>query len=256
MKNIKLIIEYRGTAYWGWQRQNDVMTVQESLENAISKLTGEDIKLIASGRTDKGVHAIGQVANFKTESSIPGRNYKFALQEYLPDDISIVDSEEVDIFFHSRFDAIGKVYRYRVYTAKLPRALYREFYYHYSYDLDLEKIRQASNCLIGSHDFKSFMGRDCSAKSTIRTINSIAVERDGDIIEFVINGQSFLRYMVRILVGTMLQVGSGKIHIDDLKRIIDGRKREYAGITSPAHGLYLEKVFYREKHLDNGNRIY
>lgn len=256
MKNIKLIIEYKGTAYWGWQRQNDVITIQESIENSISRLTGEKIKLIASGRTDGGVHAIGQVANFKTESIIPGDNYKFALQEYLPDDISILDSKEVDIHFHARFDAIGKVYRYRVYKGKLPRALYREFYYHYPYDLNLEKMIQASNYLIGTHDFKSFMGRDCSARSTIRTINSITIERQGDIIEFVVNGQSFLRYMVRILVGTLLQIGSGKIDIDNLTDIIDGRKRECAGITAPAHGLYLEKVFYREKHLDNAGSIY
>lgn len=256
MKNIKLVIEYRGAAYSGWQRQDDVVTIQESIEKAISKLTGENIKLIASGRTDKGVHAIGQVANFKTESIIPGENYKYALQEHLPEDITIVDSKEVDIVFHSRFDAIGKVYRYRVYNGKLPRALYREFYYKYSYDLDLEKIRQASNYLIGTHDFKSFMGRDSNVESTIRTINSITVEKNGDIIEFVINGKSFLRFMVRILVGTLLQIGSGKIDIDDLTDIIDGGKREYAGITAPAHGLYLEKVFYREKYLDNDKSIY
>lgn len=245
MKNIKLIIEYKGTAYSGWQKQNDVDTIQENIENALEKLTGEDIKLIASGRTDKGVHAIGQVANFKTNSIIPGENYKLALQEYLPDDISIVDSQEVDLVFHSRFDAIGKVYRYRVYNGKLPRALYREFYYHYSYSLDLDKIIQASYYLIGTHDFKSFMARDCSATNTIRTINSILVEQNGDIIEFTINGHSFLRYMVRIVVGTLLQIGAGKINIEELSDIIEGKRRAYAGITAPAHGLYLEKVFYR-----------
>lgn len=256
MKNIKLLIEYRGTDYSGWQRQDNVVTIQETMEEALGKLTGEDIKLIASGRTDKGVHAIGQVANFKTKSIIPGENYKLALQEYLPDDISISESEEVDLVFHSRFDAIGKIYRYKVYNGKLPRALYKDFYYHYSYDLDLEKIIEASNYLIGTHDFKSFMGRDCSARNTIRTINSISVESHGDIIEFIVNGHSFLRFMVRILVGTLLQIGAGKIGIEELSDIIDGKRREYAGITAPAHGLYLEKVFYREKYLDNGNWIY
>lgn len=250
MKNIKLIIEYKGTGYSGWQKQDDVDTIQENIENALEKLTGENTKLLASGRTDKGVHALGQVANFKTESIIPGNNYKYALQEYLPEDITIVDSKEVEIQFHSRFDAIGKIYRYKVYNGKLPRALYRNFYYHYSYDVDLEKIIEASKYLLGTHDFKSFMGRKCSAKNTVRTIKNISVEKNGDIIEFAIEGNSFLRYMVRIIVGTLLQIGAGKIQIDDLSNIIDGKRRKYAGITAPAHGLYLERVFYSEKHLD------
>ncbi len=253
MKNIKLIIEYEGTAYSGWQRQDDVDTIQENVENAVYRLIGEDIKLIASGRTDKGVHALGQVANFRTGSIIPGENYKLALQEHLPDDITIVDSQEVDIRFHSRFDARGKIYRYKVYNGKLPRALYRNLYYHYSYDVDLEKIMRASKYLIGTHDFKSFMAKRCFAKSTIRTITDISVEKNGDFIEFVIQGNSFLRYMIRIIVGTLLQVGVGKIQIEELSGIIDGKKRRYAGITAPAHGLYLEKVFYSEKYLDNDN---
>lgn len=256
MKNIKLIVEYEGTAYSGWQKQNDVDTIEENVEKAIEKLTGEKTKLIASGRTDKGVHALGQVVNFKTQSIVPGENYKLALQEHLPDDITIVDSKEVDIRFHSRFDAKGKVYRYKVYNGKRPRALYRNFYYHYSYDIDLSKIREASKHLLGTHDFKSFMGRKCSAKSTVRTIKDISIEKEGDIVEFVIEGNSFLRYMVRIIVGTLLQIGTGKIQIEDISNIVDGRKRKYAGITAPAHGLYLEKVFYAEKHLDIDNCIY
>lgn len=244
MKNIKLIIEYEGTAYSGWQKQDDVDTIQENIERALKKLTRENIKLIGSGRTDKGVHALGQVANFKTRSIIPGENYKYALQEFLPSDISIVDSKEVDIRFHSRFDAIGKKYRYKIYNGKLPKALYRNFYYHYSYDIDLEKTIKASKCLIGSHDFKSFMAKKCSAYNTVRTITDISIDRNGDFIEFEIQGNSFLRYMIRIMVGTLLQIGAGKIEIEELESIIAGRRRAYAGITAPPQGLYLEKVFY------------
>lgn len=244
MKNIKLKLQYEGTNYAGWQRQNNVNTVQENIEIALKKLTGEDVKLIASGRTDKGVHAIEQVANFKTRSPIPGEKYKIAIKSFLPDDITVLDSEEVGMRFHSRFDAKGKVYRYKVYNGKLPKALYRNFYYHYPYDIDLEKIREASKYFVGTHDFKSFMARDCSAKNTRRTIDEISIKSVGECLEFKIKGNSFLRYMVRIIVGTLLQIGAGKINIEDLRGIIEGRKRKYAGITAAAHGLYLERVFY------------
>lgn len=256
MKNIKLIIEYEGTAYSGWQKQDDVDTIQENIEKALEKLTGEEINLLASGRTDKGVHALGQVANFRTHSIIPGENYKLALQEHLPSDITILDSKEMDMRFHSRFDVVSKVYRYKVYNGKRPRALYRSFYYHYSYAIDIDKMKEASEYLLGTHDFKSFMARDCFARNTVRTIKDISIEKKGDNIEFIIEGNSFLRYMVRIMVGTLLQIGSGKIQIDELSTIIEGKRRKYAGMTAPAHGLYLEKVFYREKYLDFDNLIH
>lgn len=244
MKNIKLIIEYEGTNYSGWQRQEDVKTIQETIENALEELTKEKVKLMASGRTDKGVHALGQVANFNTKCTIPGEKYKYALQEFLPDDITIVESNEVDSKFHSRFDAKRKIYRYKVYNGELPRALYRNFFYHYSYDLDIDKIVKASKYLLGTHDFKAFMGRKCTAKSTTRTIYNISVEKSEDFIEFVVEGNSFLRYMIRIIVGTLLEVGIDKIPLDNIPKILQGEKREAAGITAPSHGLYLEKVFY------------
>ena len=245
MKNIKLKLQYEGTNYSGWQRQDDVDTIQENIEKALKSLTGEEVKLVASGRTDKGVHAIEQVANFKTRSPIPGDKYKIAIKSFLPDDISVLDSEEVGMRFHSRFDAKAKIYRYKVHNGKLPRALYRNFYYHYHYDIDLEKVIQASKYFLGTHDFKSFMAKKCSATNTRRTINEISIERKDEFIEFEIKGVSFLRYMIRIMVGTLLQIGAGKIDIEDLNSIMNGKKREYAGITAPAHGLYLEKVFYK-----------
>lgn len=250
MKNIKFTIEYEGTNYCGWQRQDNVDTIQERIETVLEKLTGEEIKLIGSGRTDKGVHALGQVANFRTKSNIPALNYRLAMQEFLPPDITIVDSREVNYKFHSRFDARSKIYKYRVYNGKYPRALLRNFYYHYYHDLDFYKIVEASKAFIGTHDFRSFMGRKSSAYSTIRTVKDIKIERDGDFIVFEIHGISFLKHMIRIMIGTLLQIGSGKIEKKDIISIMEGRGRSLAGITAPAHGLYLEKVFYDQKHLD------
>ncbi len=245
MKNIKLVIEYEGTNYSGWQRQENFITIQQTIEDAIESFIGENVSLLASGRTDKGVHALGQVANFKTSSSVPGSRYKYALKEYLPEDITIVDSEEVDLSFHSRFDAKRKIYRYKVYNSELPRALYRNFYYHFSYKVDIDKMIQASKYLLGTHDFRSFMGRKCSATSTTRHIYSISIERKLDFIEFTVDGNSFLRNMVRIIVGTLLQVGIGRFTVSDISDIMNSKKRENAGITAPAQGLYLEKVFYK-----------
>lgn len=244
MKNIKLVIEYEGTNYSGWQRQENFTTIQQTIEDAIKVFISEDVSLLASGRTDKGVHALGQVANFRTNCTVPGGRYKYALKEYLPEDITIVDSKEVDLNFHSRFDAKKKIYRYKVYNSELPRALYRNFSYHFSYNVDIDKMIEASKCLLGVHDFKAFMGKRCSAKSTIRTIHNISIYRNQEFIEFVIEGNSFLRNMIRIIVGTLLQVGSGRIEINDISDIMSSKKRENAGITAPPQGLYLEKVFY------------
>lgn len=245
MKNIKLIIEYDGTNYSGWQIQNNAITIQGILQEAIKDLTKEEIKLIGSGRTDGRVHAIGQVANFVTNSSIPGQKYKYALKSLLPDDITIMGSEEVDINFHSRFDAIGKRYKYLVYNEELPRALYRNYTCHVPYEIDLNEMILASKEFIGTYDFQAFMATNSEVNSTIRTINNIEIEKKDDLIEFIIEGNSFLRNMVRIIVGTLLYVGLGKIKKEDVKKIILDGKRENAGPTAPPQGLYLEKVFYK-----------
>ncbi len=154
MKNIKLTIEYDGTNYSGWQSQDNAIGIQDILEKAIEKQTGQEIKLLGSGRTDKGVHALRQVANFKTTSSIPGDKYKYALKFLLPEDITIIDSEEVSMDFNARFDAKKKLYRYLVYTGEMPRALYRNFSYHLPYIIDMESMVYASKFFIGQHDFK------------------------------------------------------------------------------------------------------
>ncbi|WP_313756255.1 tRNA pseudouridine(38-40) synthase TruA [Tissierella sp.] len=244
MKNIKLIIEYEGTNYSGWQKQENAITIQEKLEDAIEILVGEKIKLIGSGRTDGKVHALGQVANFLTTSSIPGEKYKYALKFLLPDDITIIESEEVDLKFHSRFDAIKKRYKYIVYNGELPRAIYRNFSYHVPYDIDINKMIEASQHLIGTHDFSSFMAADSEVNSTIRTIYDVSIKKNKELIEFSIEGNSFLRNMVRIIVGTLLYIGFGKIDGDKLPKIILDKKRKGAGPTAPPQGLFLEKVYY------------
>lgn len=244
MKNIKLIIEYEGTNYAGWQVQNDLATVQGELKKAIDIATGEEIKLIGSGRTDKKVHALGQVANFQTNSSIPGERYKYLLEFLLPEDISIVNSEEVDIKFHSRFDATRKRYKYIVYNKELPRAIYRNFSYHICYELNIDHMREASRYFIGTHDFNAFKVSKSSTINTIRTIYDINIEEKGDLIEFTIEGNSFLHNMVRIIVGTLIYVGNGRINRENIPKIILDKNREGAGVTAPPQGLFLEKVFY------------
>lgn len=244
MRNIKLTIEYEGTAYSGWQSQNDVVGIQEVIETAIKKITGEKVKLVGSGRTDAGVHAMGQVANFYTKSSIPANKIKIPLNINLPDDIKIIESVEVDSDFHSRFSATKKRYRYIIYNGKMPRPLYRSYSYHVSRNLNIDEMRKASKYFIGEKDFKSLMGRGAVVHTTVKKLYSIEISQNGEFIEIVVEGKSFLKNMVRIIVGTLIFVGIGRIKSKDVEKIIEGRKRSLAGPTAPAHGLFLEKVYY------------
>lgn len=244
MKNIKLLIEYEGTNYSGWQKQRRRNTIQEEIERAIKKVTGEKVKLIASGRTDKGVHAKGQVANFRTHSTIPGENYKFALNIKLPEDIKILESCEVDIDFHARFCAKNKRYKYIIYNGKMPRPLYRNFSYHVNWDLDIDEMRDSLKYFIGYHDFESFKGPKTDTDTTMRTIYNIELQTYEELIEITIEGKSFLRNMVRIIVGTIIYIGMGRINKEDLPGIIKGKNRVLAGPTAPGQGLFLEKVYY------------
>ena len=253
MKNIKLVIEYEGTNYLGWQKQEGLPTVQGELEKALKKATGEEVQLIGSGRTDKRVHALGQVANFHTRSNIPGEKYKLLMEFLLPEDISIVDSEEVDLKFHSRYDASRKQYKYLVYNEKLPSAIYRNFSYHVSADLNIKDMMEAAKCFIGTHDFNAFKVSKGKKINTNRTINHIDIKKEDSLIEFTIEGNSFLHNMVRIIIGTLIFVGNGKIDKYEIPKIIRDGKREKAGITAPPQGLFLEKVYYDKKHIDNGN---
>lgn len=244
MTNIKLTIQYDGSNYYGWQRQKDRNSIQGEVEKAIKLVTGETVNLIGSGRTDRGVHAEGQVANFITKSSIPGDRFKYALNSKLPNDISIVESNIVNDDFHSRYDAIGKMYRYIIYNKEIRNPMYRNFVYHVPYKLNMDNMQSALEFFLGTHDFSAFMASNSSVKSTIRTINEIFLIKRNDLIFFSIEGNGFLYNMVRIIVGTLIEVGSGKIELKSIPYIIESGNRNKAGHTAPAQGLCLEKVYY------------
>ncbi|MCF6465295.1 tRNA pseudouridine(38-40) synthase TruA [Clostridium sp. Cult2] len=244
MINVKLTIQYDGTNYCGWQRQKNAKSIQEEIEKAIKLITGEKVDLIGSGRTDSGVHAKGQVANFFTHSKIPVDRFKFALNSKLPRDISIIDSRMVHEEFHSRYDAIGKRYQYIIYNREIRNPLYRNFVYHVPYYLDYKKMEKATGYFLGTHDFATFMASNSNVKTTIRTINKFFLERTEDLTTFTIEGNGFLYNMVRIIIGTLIEVGNGKIKSSSVPHIIDSKNRNTAGHTAPPEGLYLEKVFY------------
>ena len=244
MRNIKLLIEYDGTEYHGWQKQPNILTVQETIEIAINKITNEEVTLFGSGRTDKGVHARGQVANFHTNTRIPGDKFRDALNCVLPDDISIRLSEEVDKSFHSRYCAIGKEYRYLIYNNKVRSPIYRKYSYHVPFNLDMTLMKEAAKNFIGTHDFKAFMSSGSSVKDTVRTIHNISLEKNSDMIELKVSGNGFLYNMVRIIAGTLIDIGNGKIDCNSICNIIKFKDRNKAGHTAPPQGLYLEKVLY------------
>ncbi|HHW30157.1 MAG TPA: tRNA pseudouridine(38-40) synthase TruA [Clostridiaceae bacterium] len=244
MRNIKLTIEYDGTGYHGWQTQANAVTVQDTLEKCIKKLTGEDCNLIGSSRTDVGVHALGQVANFYTNSKIPAEKFSFALNSVLPDDIVIVSSEEAGPDFHARFHAKAKRYLYYIYNSTFPSALLRNRAWHVPYSLDISLMESASTYLKGTHDFTAFRAAGSTTKTSIRTIMDITLVKKQKIIEIDVLGNGFLYNMVRIIAGTLVEVGRGKICPDSIPAILESRDRSNAGITAPAHGLYLAQVFY------------
>ncbi|MBE6054647.1 MAG: tRNA pseudouridine(38-40) synthase TruA [Clostridium sartagoforme] len=244
MRNIKLTIEYDGTNYLGWQKQKEGKTIQGTLEEAISSLTKEEVEIIGSSRTDAGVHAKGFVANFKTNSRIPENKYREAINHKLPEDIVIINSEEVDKEFHARYNAMGKTYSYSILNREVPSAINRNYLYHVKRNLDIEAMKEACKYFIGTYDFSSFKTSGSSVKTTIRTISELYIEEKGDIIKIYVTGDGFLYNMVRIIVGTLIMVGSNKIDPKEIQNIIESKQRENAGICVPAAGLVLEKVYY------------
>lgn len=244
MRRIHLIIEYDGTDYAGWQRQNNAMTVQERVEQAVKKLTDETVCVHGASRTDAGVHALGQSAHFDTDSRIPADKFSYALNTLLPPDIRIVHSEEVDESFHSRFSGHGKRYRYLIWAAPHHGALNRRTHAHVIYPLDVEKMRSEAHDLVGTHDFGAFAASGSVVKDTVRTIYSAELQQNGHELELTIEGNGFLYNMVRIIAGTLIGVGSGKIEPGAFRRAIESGSRLDLGITAPAHGLTLIQVFY------------
>lgn len=246
MKNIKLLIEYDGTNYSGWQIQKNANTIQEELLKAIYKITGENVHLNGSGRTDGGVHAKGQVANFITNSQISDLRYADAINNKLPEDIVIKNSCKVPLDFHSRFDAKGKRYSYTIHNSMYPSAIGRNYAYHTRYcdKLDINKMNKAAESFIGTYDFSGFMSVGTTVEDTIRTIYSIDILTDKEMIKINYHGNGFLYNMVRIITGTLLYCGLSKIETKHMDEIINSRDRKRAGPTVPANGLCLEEVFY------------
>ena len=244
MRRIHLIVEYDGTAYAGWQRQANAMTVQEKLERAILKLTGEEICVSGASRTDAGVHALGQSAHFDTESRIPADKFSFALNTLLPPDIRVTRSEEVPLEFHARFSTRGKRYRYLFHAAPHAGALTRNTHAHVIYPLDVERMQAEAQDLVGTHDFAAFAASGSVVKDTVRTIYRAEVTSEGSEIRLIVEGSGFLYNMVRIIAGTLIGVGSGKLEPGAFRRAIASGDRLDLGITAPAHGLTLMEVFY------------
>lgn len=244
MKNLALTVQYKGTNYSGFQIQPKDNSVQEELEKALTKTCKENIKLVAAGRTDQGVHALGQVINFHTKSTIDIGNFPKVVNYHLPSDISVVGARYVDEKFSARFSAKSKVYRYVVYNHRYRSAIHGEFSFNYPHPVDIERMREAVKPLIGTHDFTSFMGRKSIVKDAIRTIYSIDIERNGDFIEIIFHGKSFLKNMIRIIVGSLLEIGRGRRNINFLEMAMLREKRGTAGFTAPSSGLFLMEVRY------------
>ena len=244
MRNIKLIIEYDGTNYAGWQRQPNVMTIQEKIERAIEELTGEETQIIGSSRTDAGVHAKGFTANFHTNSKIIVEKLTGGINSKLPPDIVILHSFEMAHEFHSRYNSTGKQYSYSILNRRESVAVGRNYMYHHKRILNIEAMKAAAQYFIGTHDFFAFKNLGSSAKTSVRTITQLDIIKNEDMIKVYIAADGFLYNMVRIIVGTLIRVGEGKIKPNEIKNIIESKERAKAGKSVPPGGLCLEEVFY------------
>lgn len=245
MRNFKMIVEYDGTAYCGWQRQENGLSIQQVLEETISLITQEKATVIGSGRTDAGVHALNQVASFRSNTRLPAEILYRGINGLLPPDIVLKALEEVDREFNALRDARGKVYFYRICNQRLRPALGRNYFWFIYHPLDLTAMEQAAQYLVGCHDFSSFCATGSDVKDRTRTVTSINIKRDeNDLLEITIEAQGFLKYMVRNIVGTLVEIGRGKRNPSEMKEIMESCDRNIAGITAPARGLYLKEVKY------------
>ncbi|MFA5072317.1 MAG: tRNA pseudouridine(38-40) synthase TruA [Nitrospirota bacterium] len=251
-RNIKLILEYDGTHYHGWQSQamQGKPTIQETLEQSLKRLTGYSTLVYSSGRTDAGVHALGHVANFKTSSRIPSSAWAPALNHLLPDDIRVLSSEEVPEDFHARYSAQGKIYSYRILNRREPTALERKYVWHVPQQLNISAMKTAAAILAGRHDFSSFRASGCGAASPVRTVRLLVVKKIGKEILITIEADAFLQHMVRIIVGTLVDVGRGRFCPEDMQPLLLSCDRRKAGQTAPARGLSLMKVLYGNDSLE------
>lgn len=245
MQNLRMTIQYDGTKYDGWQRQgNTKNTIQEKIETVISRITGEEIELNGSGRTDAGVHALGQVANFKTDSEYDEEYMLKEINRYLPKDIRLLDLKKEDIRFHSRLNAKRKTYIYRIDNTDFGSVFDRRYAMRFNERLDVKAMKEAAAFYVGEHDFKSFCTKKSMKKSTVRRIYSVDITKNNGIIEITYCGNGFLYNMVRILTGTLIDVGRGRLEPWDIADIIESRDRGRAGFTAEPEGLFLKSVEY------------
>jgi tRNA pseudouridine38-40 synthase len=245
MFRYKCIISYDGSGFSGYQVQPKKRTVQSVIEAVLTKMhKGSSVKISASGRTDAGVHAKGQVIHFDSPLSLPVEKWELALNSMLPEDISVLSVKEADPAFHARFDANGKEYRYYLNQSPKRDPFQRNYAFHYPYPLNLEAMREASAYLLGTHDFSSFCSARTEVEDKVRTIKTIEILQDEEKVSFHFIGNGFLYNMVRILVGTLIEVGSGKRKSEEIMEILEKRDRRYAGKTAPGQGLYLWQVLY------------
>lgn len=245
MRRVRLFVAYDGTDYCGWQIQPNGITVEEVLNRELCRLTGEDIRVIGASRTDSGVHALGNVAVFDTNSSIPPERMAYALNQRLPEDIVITKSDEVAADWHPRYQKnVRKTYEYHICNAPVPDPLKRRYSAFVSFPMDVGKMRKGAEYLVGEHDFVSFCNIRTNVSDTVRTVESITVTQNGPDIVIRITGNGFLYNMVRIIAGTLIRVGRGFYAPEKVKEILEERKRTAAGITAPANGLVLVEVEY------------
>lgn len=244
MKRVKLVVAYDGTNYSGWQRQPNSITIEEKLNDALFALLGEHIEVVGASRTDAGVHSLGNVCVFDTNTRMPAEKISYALNQRLPEDIVVQDSCEVDGDFHPRFSKSKKTYEYRILNRKFRMPTRRFDTYFYYYPLDLQKMKEAATYLEGEHDFKSFCSANSQAETTVRRIYSCIVEQEGEIIKIRVQGNGFLYNMVRIIAGTLIKVGAGDIKPEEMQHIIEKEDRSAAGPTAPACGLTMIGLEY------------
>lgn len=241
---VMLVVAYDGTDYCGWQVQPNGVTVQQKINEALSDLFQEEMAVVGASRTDAGVHSLGNVAIFDTDSKMPADKICFALNQRLPDDIVVQSSKQVADDWHPRYAKGVKTYEYRILNRKMPDPTRRRDTYHYYYDLDVEKMNEAAGFLVGEHDFTSFSAVNAQVKSRVRNIYSATVTKADDIITIRVSGNGFLYNMVRIIAGTLIKVGANEFSPEHIKEILAGKDRELAGPTAPAHGLTMIGIKY------------
>jgi tRNA pseudouridine38-40 synthase len=243
-RNLRLLVEYDGTDFAGWQRQDGQRTVQGCLEEAVQVMTGVATFVRGAGRTDAGVHALGQVANFRTDARIPAPGFLRGLNSQLPPDVAVLELAEAPDAFDARWAARGKLYRYQIWNHPVRSPSRARTSWHFRAPLDLHAMRTAAARLQGEHDFAAFRASDCERRTTVRLLRRLDLDRRGALITVEVDGTAFLKHMVRILVGTLVAVGRGQLTADDVDRILAARDRTRAGVTAPSRGLTLVRVDY------------